>query len=47
MNKNKKESKAKEGMPLHQFIATGGKPKDYKGTKGVSNETIPNIKRTK
>ena len=26
-----KNSKPREKMPLHQFIATGGKPKDFKG----------------
>jgi hypothetical protein len=26
-----KNSKPKQGMKLHKFIATGGKPKDYKG----------------
>lgn len=26
-----KQNKSKKGMPLHQFIATGGKPKDFKG----------------
>ena len=26
---------AKQGLPLDKFIAAGGKPKDYKGTKGL------------
>lgn len=31
-----KNSKPKKGMGLHKFIATGGKPSQYKGaTKGA------------
>lgn len=37
----------KVGMPLHQFIATGNKPKDFKGCKGVNANTIPGVKRSK
>lgn len=45
MPKLKTQSKGKkEGMPLHQFIATGGKPKDYEGAKGVDSTTIPGYK---
>jgi len=36
----KKEIK-KEGLPLHQFIALGGKPKDFKGSKGINKATVP------
>lgn len=28
---------------LHHYVATGGKPKDYEGTKGLNNDTVPNI----
>lgn len=35
---------ARSGMPLHQFIATGGKPKDYESCKGVNSKTIPGYK---
>lgn len=31
------------GAGLHQFIATGGKPKDYKGDKGLSSKTVNNL----
>lgn len=34
----------KPGMPLHKFIATGGKPKDCEGAKGVDSTTIPGYK---
>jgi hypothetical protein len=27
---------AVQGAGLHKFIATGGKPKDYKGSKGMA-----------
>ncbi len=33
------------GAGLHAFIASGGNPKDYQGTKGISNETVNNIKK--
>ena len=29
--KDKPSKKAKPGMQLHKFIATGGSPKDFKG----------------
>lgn len=29
-----KNSKSKQKMGLHKFIAVGGKPKDYKGSVG-------------
>lgn len=32
-----KNSTPKQGQSLHVFIATGGKPKAYKGTKGIEN----------
>lgn len=28
------------GAGLHKFIASGGKPADYKGTKGITPETV-------
>lgn len=44
-----KQTKAtlKNGKPtgdtsLHQWIARGGDPKDFKGSKGVSSETVNN-----
>ncbi len=33
-----KNSKPKQGMSLHKFIATGGKPKDHKGA--VDNAVV-------
>jgi hypothetical protein len=27
----KKKPVKRSGLPLHQFVATGGKPKDFKG----------------
>lgn len=43
--KLKQQSKgARKGMPLHQFVATGGKPQDYEGCKGVTKETVPGYK---
>lgn len=38
-----KKPKSSKGLPLHQFIATGGKPKDFESCKGVSKATITNI----
>lgn len=32
--------KPQNGAGLHNFIAQGGKPKDYQGTKGVSAQTV-------
>lgn len=31
---------------LHVFIATGGKPAAYSGTKGINSQTVPNIKKS-
>lgn len=31
------KAKPKQGEGLHKFIATGGKPKDYKGSKGAES----------
>jgi len=42
-----KKPKSTEKLSLHTFIATGGKPKNFISCKGVSNETVPNIKRNK
>lgn len=39
------QKKASKG--LHKFIATGGKPKDYKGSQGVNEKTVPNISKKK
>lgn len=33
--------KSQNSIGLHQFIATGGKPKDYKGSKGINSSTVP------
>lgn len=41
------KQKPKNGAGLHVFVATGGKPKDYEGTKGLSPKTVPNIKSNK
>lgn len=30
-----------QGAGLHMFIATGGKPEDYEGTKGMNKDTVP------
>lgn len=38
------EKKPVQGAGLHAFIATGGKPEDYEGTKGLNSETVPNYK---
>lgn len=41
MIKSKAErSKKLNGAGLHQFVAAGGNPKDYKGTKGISKATV-------
>ncbi len=37
------KSKPKKGMSLHKFIATGGKPKDFKGA--VSNAVTKSKKK--
>lgn len=36
---------SKKQLPLHKFINKGGKPKDYKGAQGVSESTVPNIRK--
>jgi hypothetical protein len=41
---NKMTKTAKQGIKLHKFIASGGNPKDYQCSKGVSAKTIPGIK---
>lgn len=47
-NGTKKQTvKAKPGMSLHKFIATGGKPKDFQPCKGVSDATVPGWKGKK
>lgn len=30
-------NKPKQGMPLHQYVATGGSPKKFVGSKGIEN----------
>lgn len=35
-----KNSSPKQGMSLHHFIATGGKPKNYQGSKGIDSKTV-------
>lgn len=30
----------KQGSGLHHFIAVGGKPKNYQGSKGVNSNTV-------
>lgn len=37
----------KQGQSLHVFVAAGGKPKDYQGTKGLNSATVPNLKTNK
>jgi hypothetical protein len=39
-----KNSKPKQGMGLHKFVATGGKPKDYKG---CASKTVVKGNKTK
>lgn len=34
MAKKSLNKKPEQGMPLHTFIALGGNPKEYKGSKG-------------
>jgi hypothetical protein len=41
----KHKPKSSKGLPLHQFIATGGKPSQFEGCKGVSSETVPGYKK--
>ena len=44
----KTKAKARvDKMPLHQWIATGNSPKDFKGCKGVNSTTVPGIKKSK
>ena len=31
------KAKPRQGMPLHQYIATGGLPSQYIGSKGIEN----------
>ncbi len=45
VQKESLRNKPKGDMPLHKFIALGGKPKDYVGCKGVSHETVTNVPR--
>ena len=47
MAKQSLKSKPKQGQPLHQYIALGGNPKDYQGSKGVNSETVNEIKKKK
>lgn len=35
--KNSKVPKDSKGMKLHQFIARGGKPKNFKGSIGIEH----------
>jgi len=42
-----RKPKSVTNIPLHQFIATGGKPKDFKGCKGVNKDTVPGYKGRK
>lgn len=39
------KNKTPNGVGLHQWIAQGGDPKDYKGTKGLNSETVNNLKK--
>lgn len=42
MAKLKTSSRGKDSrMPLHQFVATGGKPKDFESSKGLNKNTVP------
>lgn len=41
-----KTNKSKLGMSLHHFIASGGNPKDFQTTKGISSATVNNIKKS-
>ncbi len=43
MAENKK--KPVNGAGLHVFIATGGKPKNYQGTKGITAQTVNKNKK--
>lgn len=33
------------GVDLHKWIATGGKPKDFVGSKGINSSTVNKIKK--
>lgn len=35
--------KKKISKGLHKFVASGGKPKDYKGSTGINEKTVPGI----
>lgn len=40
-----KNPKAKQsGMKLHKFIASGGKPKDFKRNPALNSKTVNNLK---
>lgn len=41
------KQKPKNGAGLHVFVATGGKPADYTGTKGLNSNTVNNLKQGK
>mgnify|MGYP006935477833 CR=1 FL=1 len=38
------KNKFRQGMPLHQFVALGGKPKDYKSSPALNSRTVPKLK---
>lgn len=40
----KMTNKSKQGMPLHQFIGSGGNVSNYQQNKGLNGSTVPNIK---
>lgn len=37
--------KPQNGAGLHNFIAQGGKPKDYEGTRGLNAETVNKLNK--
>lgn len=45
MAKLKQIAKAKVGLPLHQQIALGVKPKNVQTTRGLSSATVNNLKK--
>lgn len=42
-----KNTKPKVGMKLHKWIATGGKPKDFKRNPALNSQTVNGLKEKK
>ncbi len=45
--KLKSKPKSSDKIPYHKFIATGGKPSEFKASKGISEKTINKLSTKK